>query len=62
MKIKALVWALPLVLFLAVAAFLMTRLGQDPTTLPSARLGKPFPNFAVTDLDGKPVSLADIKG
>lgn len=62
MKMKALVWALPLVLFLAVAAFLMTRLGQDPTTLPSARLGKPFPNFAVTDLDGKPVSLADIKG
>ena len=62
MKMKALVWALPLVLFLAVAAFLMTRLGQDPTTLPSARLGKPFPNFVVTDLDGKPVSLADIKG
>lgn len=62
MKLKAMVWGLPLVLFLAVAAFLMTRLGEDPTTLPSARLGKPFPDFIVTDLEGRAISLAQIKG
>jgi cytochrome c biogenesis protein CcmG/thiol:disulfide interchange protein DsbE len=38
---------IPLVLFLALAAFLMTRLGKDPTELPSVRVGKPFPEFNV---------------
>lgn len=63
MKMRAIVWAVPLVLFLAVAAFLMTRLGEDPTSLPSARLGKPFPEFNLPALlDERMLQLDDIRG
>lgn len=63
MNMRTLIWAIPLVLFLAVSAFLMTRLGQDPTTLPSARLGKPFPQFTLPNLlDGKTLTADDVRG
>lgn len=63
MKMRALLWAIPLVLFLGLAALLMSRLGTDPTALPSARLGKPFPAFQLPDLlSNQPLTLANIKG
>ena len=63
MKMRALLWAIPLLLFLGLAALLMSRLGTDPTALPSARLGKPFPEFQLTDLlTNQPLTLASIKG
>ena len=62
MKMRALLWAIPLLLFLGLAALLMSRLGTDPTALPSARLGKPFPEFQLTDLLTIPLTLASIKG
>ncbi len=63
MKMRALVWALPLVFFLAVATFLMTRLGEDPTALPSVRVGKPFPAFNVQALlDERILTVDDLKG
>ena len=37
MKMRALLWAIPLLLFLGLAALLMSRLGTDPTSLPSFR-------------------------
>lgn len=63
MKIRLILWIIPLVLFLAFAAFLMTRLGKDPAELPSVRIGKPFPTFTATALlDGRAVTVADLKG
>ena len=63
MKMRALLWAIPLLLFLGLAALLMSRLGTDPTALPSARLGKPFPEFQLADLlTNQPLTLASIKG
>ncbi|PTQ89360.1 DsbE family thiol:disulfide interchange protein [Agitococcus lubricus] len=63
MKMRGLIWAIPLVLFLAVSAFLMTRLGEDPTNLPSARVGKPFPEFNLPSLDDERLlTVSDIKG
>ena len=63
MKVRLILWIIPLVLFLAFAAFLMTRLGKDPAELPSVRIGKPFPTFtATTLLDGKTVTVEDLKG
>jgi thiol-disulfide isomerase/thioredoxin len=35
---------------------------QDPAGAPAALRGKPAPDFSLTYLDGKPVSLADFKG
>jgi cytochrome c biogenesis protein CcmG/thiol:disulfide interchange protein DsbE len=63
MKTRMVLWIIPLVLFLAFAAFLMTRLGKDPAELPSVRVGKPFPAFnAPALLDAKPVTVADLTG
>lgn len=63
MKARALIWTMPLVVFLVVAAFLMSRLGTDPTALPSVRVGKPFPNFSAPALvEQRSVTLNDITG
>jgi cytochrome c biogenesis protein CcmG/thiol:disulfide interchange protein DsbE len=43
---------LPLVLFLAVAAFLYRGLYLDPAQLPSAMIGKPFPEFRLDSVQG----------
>ncbi len=63
MKMRILLWGIPLVVFLGLAALLMSRLGSDPTALPSARLGKPFPPFHLNALlDEKMLTVADITG
>lgn len=57
-------YALPLLAFVALALLLGSRLGTDPTVLPSARLGKPLPAFALSSLTdpGRQVTAADLKG
>jgi cytochrome c biogenesis protein CcmG/thiol:disulfide interchange protein DsbE len=45
--------ALPLVVFLALAALLFFRLGSgDPSRLPSVLIGKPAPSLSLSALDG----------
>lgn len=61
---KRLILLLPLVLFLGVAVFLYRGLFLDPSELPSALIGKPFPEFSlpVVDQPGKTLSRADLLG
>jgi cytochrome oxidase Cu insertion factor (SCO1/SenC/PrrC family) len=33
-----------------------------PTDLPRIKIGEPAPDFALENLDGKPVSLSDFRG
>lgn len=45
---------LPLVVFLALAALFLLRLGAgDPSRIPSALIGHPVPSFALADLSGR---------
>ena len=55
---------LPLLAFLAIAVFLYRGLFLDPSELPSALIGKPFPAFSLPSLDDpeRTLSEADIKG
>lgn len=48
---RVLVFLLPLLLFVALAALLLSRNGSDPSYLPSARLGQPVPAFSLPSLD-----------
>ncbi|MDZ4335632.1 MAG: DsbE family thiol:disulfide interchange protein [Gammaproteobacteria bacterium HGW-Gammaproteobacteria-13] len=60
---KRLLLLLPLLVFLGVAVFLYRGLFLDPTELPSALIGKPFPAFSLPAVqDGKTLSEADLKG
>ncbi|MDE1164267.1 MAG: DsbE family thiol:disulfide interchange protein [Pseudomonas sp.] len=53
----------PLALFLLVAVFLYRGLYLDPSELPSAMIGKPFPAFSLPAVqDGKPMTQADLIG
>lgn len=53
----------PLVLFLGVAGLLYRGLYLDPSELPSALIGKPFPEFSLPAVqDGKPLTRADLLG
>lgn len=57
------VMVVPLMLFLGVAAFLYRGLYLDPAELPSALIGKPFPEFTLQDVQGKRVlTRADLLG
>lgn len=49
-RARLLVFLIPLLVFLALAALLLSRNGSDPTYLPSARLGQPVPAFALPSL------------
>lgn len=49
---KRLILLLPLVIFVALAALLMRGLQLDSDLLPSALIGKPFPEFELPTLDG----------
>lgn len=61
---KRLFLLLPLTLFLLIAALLYRGLFLDPTSLPSALIGKPFPSFALPALDDPSYTLTrdNIKG
>lgn len=47
---RLMLFLVPLVLFLALAALLLSRNGEDPSYLPSARLNQPVPAFALSSL------------
>ncbi len=55
---------LPLVIFLALAIFLMVGLNRDPREVPSPLIGKPAPEFSLPRLDdpNKVVSKKDMLG
>lgn len=57
-------FALPLLGFVALAVLLGSRLGTDPSVLPSARLGQPMPAFQLSSLQQpeKILTAADLKG
>lgn len=59
-----LVFILPLVLFAALALLLLNRNGEDPTLLPSARLGQPVPAFQLASLTepGRMLDVGVFKG
>jgi cytochrome c biogenesis protein CcmG/thiol:disulfide interchange protein DsbE len=60
---KRLILLLPLAVFLAVALFLYRGLFLDPSELPSASIGKPFPAFSLPAVQsGQPISQDDLKG
>lgn len=62
--VRIALYALPLILFVGLAILLGSRLGTDPTTLPSARLGQPLPAFSLSSLTepARVVSTDDVKG
>ncbi|MGC5700307.1 DsbE family thiol:disulfide interchange protein [Pseudomonas sp. NFXW11] len=54
---------LPLAVFLVVAVFLYRGLYLDPAELPSAMIGKPFPEFSLAAVEGKSLlTRADLLG
>ena len=60
---KRLVLLLPLAIFLGVALFLYRGLFLDPSELPSALIGKPFPQFSLPAVRGEgTLSRADLVG
>ena len=62
---RLLLFGIPLLLFLVVGLFLAIGLTRDPSTLPSALVGKPAPEFALPPLEGRDqhgLSRADLGG
>ncbi|WP_166364168.1 DsbE family thiol:disulfide interchange protein [Pseudomonas akapageensis] len=60
---KRWIMVLPLALFLLVAVFLYRGLYLNPSELPSAMIGKPFPEFALPAVQGgKTLTRADLLG
>ncbi|UTW07343.1 DsbE family thiol:disulfide interchange protein [Pseudomonas benzenivorans] len=60
---KRLVLLLPLAIFLGVALFLYRGLFLDPSELPSALIGKPFPAFSLPAVQGDAtLTREDLKG
>ena len=58
-------FGIPLALFALVGVFLGIGLTRDPSTLPSALVGKPAPEFTLPPLDGRDghgLSRADLTG
>jgi len=57
-------WALPLLIFVALAAFLFAGLFKDPREVPSPLVGKPAPAFSLRQLQapGRTLSTADMRG
>ncbi|MGB0733729.1 MAG: redoxin family protein, partial [Pontibacterium sp.] len=55
---------LPLVIFIVLGGFLYSAIGTDPTVLPSAKLNKPVPAFALPSVYDQSVQLteASLKG
>ncbi|WP_339082350.1 DsbE family thiol:disulfide interchange protein [Pseudomonas sp. TMP9] len=60
---KRLLLLLPLAMFLALAVILYRGLFIDPSELPSALIGKPFPAFSLPSVQsGQTLTEADLKG
>ncbi len=54
----------PLLICIALGAFLFSSLGKDPQELPSALVGQPFPEFVLEELNDpqRQLSTADFRG
>lgn len=59
---RTLLFALPLLAFLALAALFLSRIGEDPTTLPTALAGKSLPEFRLPTLAGGVIANTDLHG
>ncbi len=59
---RVLLFALPLLVFLALAALFLSRLGENNEALPTALAGKPLPAFRLPTLDGGVLSERDLHG
>jgi cytochrome c biogenesis protein CcmG/thiol:disulfide interchange protein DsbE len=61
---KALRFAIPLAIFVALTAFLAVGLTRDPREVPSPFIGKPAPAFKLTQLNDEKLAFApeDMKG
>ena len=61
---KRLIFLLPAIAFVAIAALFLAGLGHDPSLVPSALIDKPAPSFTLPPLlDGKAgLTSADLKG
>ena len=59
---RVLLFALPLLAFLALAALFLSRLGENSDALPTALAGKPMPAFSLPTLDGAVASERDLRG
>lgn len=60
---RVLVFALPLLFFLVLAALFFSRLGENNETLPTALAGKPLPAFSLPSLDdGTLLTEKDLHG
>lgn len=57
-------YTIPLIFFAGLALLLGSRLGTDPTHLPSARIGRSMPEFQLSSLQApaKILTAADVKG
>ncbi|MBF0460308.1 MAG: DsbE family thiol:disulfide interchange protein [Magnetococcales bacterium] len=57
------IWKVTLLLGIAAILVLFALgLNNDPRMIPSPLVNRPAPDFATTDLDGKPISLAEHRG
>ncbi len=58
------IYIIPLVIFLGLGVLLYSGLGKDPSHLPSALIGKPFPAFSLPDLyeEEKLLDTSVVKG
>lgn len=58
------IYVVPIVAFVALAGLFGIGLTLDPSTIPSALIGKPVPNFALPPVKGRTLGLstADLKG
>ncbi|MFP5382799.1 MAG: DsbE family thiol:disulfide interchange protein [Gammaproteobacteria bacterium] len=59
---RTLLFAVPLLLFMALAVVFFSRLGEDPNRLPTALAGKPLPAFSLPTLDGGTLTQDDLRG
>jgi cytochrome c biogenesis protein CcmG/thiol:disulfide interchange protein DsbE len=61
---RKLVFLLPALIFVALVGVFMSRLGEDPSRIPSVLINRPVPEFALASLPerGAPLSSADLKG
>ncbi|GGK05372.1 DsbE family thiol:disulfide interchange protein [Pseudomonas matsuisoli] len=60
---RRLIFAVPLLVFLGIAAFLYRGLFLDPAELPSALIDKPFPAFSLSGVaDERPITQLDLRG
>lgn len=59
---RVLLFALPLLAFLALALLFGSRIGEDNEALPTALAGKPLPAFSLPTLDGAVIGAEQLRG